>query len=354
MIQQSVKDKLDIAGGGIVKIYAGENKKMLNMLILEILKEYTDCDHRLTQKEIIDLLYHRYGAKSDRRTIHNNIQSLKDMGYEINTQRGCYLMEREFDDAELRLLIDSVLFSKNLSVQQSKRLIEKLKGLGNRYFHAKVTHVCTLPNICRTDNKHTMLVLDVLNDAIESKRKVSFIYNRFGTDFKLHPKRSEPYIVNPYQMVANNGRYYLVGNYDKYDDVSHYRIDRITSIAMLPDRVKPKSKIKEFTNGFNLPRHMAEHIYMFSGESVTVEFLADQEIMDELVDWFGRDFRIEENENGKIMITVKCNEKAMKYWALQYGEHINILKPQSLRESVGQVVEEMMKKYYGKDKSEMQ
>ena len=54
-----------------------------------------------------------------------------------------------------------------------------------------------------------MLALDVLNDAIEEKRKVSFIYNRYGTDFKLHPRRNEPYIVNPYQMVANNGRYYL-------------------------------------------------------------------------------------------------------------------------------------------------
>ncbi len=325
--------------------YAGNSKKMLNMLILEILKEYTDCDHRLTQKEIIDILYHKYGAKSDRRTISNNIQSLKEMGYEINTQRGCYLMEREFDDAELRMLIDSVLFSKNLSVQQSKRLIEKLKGFGNRYFQAKVAHVCNLPYLCRTDNKHTMLVLDVLNDAIEAKKKVSFIYNRFGTDFKLHPRRNEPYIVNPYQLVANNGRYYLIGNYDKYDDVSHYRIDRITSIIMLSDPAKPKSKVKEFANGFNLPRHMAEHIYMYSGESVNVKFVADQEVMDELIDWFGRDFRIDEEIDGKIKVTLKCNEQAMKYWALQYGDCIEIKEPLRLREAVKAVAERMIKKY---------
>ena len=46
-----------------LRVYAGSNKKMLNMLVLEILKEYTDAEHRLTQQEIIDLLYHNYGAE---------------------------------------------------------------------------------------------------------------------------------------------------------------------------------------------------------------------------------------------------------------------------------------------------
>lgn len=99
---------------------------MLNMLILKILKEYTDEEHPLTQQEIIDLLRRHYSMDCDRRSIRNNIQSLKDMGYEIIvTRRGCYLSEREFDDAELRMLIDSVLFSKSISGKQAKRLIER-------------------------------------------------------------------------------------------------------------------------------------------------------------------------------------------------------------------------------------
>ena len=328
-----------------MNVYAGDNKKMLNMLILEILKEYTDTDHRLTQQEIIDLLKLNYGAECDRRSIRNNIRSLKDMGYEIATERGCYLAEREFDDAELRMLIDSVLFSKNLSGAQAKRLIEKLKDFGNRYFHAKVSHVSNLPELFHSDNKQVMLALDSLNDAIEEKRKVSFIYNRYGTDFKLHPRRDEPYIVNPYQMVANNGRYYLIGNYDKYDDLSHYRIDRITSVTMLSEPVKPKKEVREFAQGWSLPKHMAEHIYMYSGDSVTVKFIADTDLMDELIDWFGRDIRIKEESENKMLVTLKCNERAMKYWALQYGEHIEIKEPQSLREAVKKTVLDMAEKY---------
>lgn len=321
------------------------SKKMLNMLILEILKEYTDAEHRLTQQQIIDKLKLFYNMDCDRRSVRNNIQSLKDMGYEIVTTQGCYLVEREFDDAELRMLIDSVLFSKNLSSTQAKRLIEKLKGLGNRYFHAKVSHVSNLPELFHTSNKQVMIALDVLNDAIEEKRKVSFIYNSYGTDFKLHPKRREPYIVNPYQLVANNGRYYLIGNYDKYDNLSHYRLDRITSITMLSESAKPKKEIQEFSQGWSLPAHMAEHIYMFSGESVTVKFITNEDMMDSLIDWFGNGFRVEKQADGQMLVTVKCNEAAMKYWALQYGEYVEIKEPTRLREAVREAVMSLAVKY---------
>ena len=328
-----------------MNVYAANNKKMINMLILDILKEYTDSEHRLTQQEIIDLLHRNYGAECNRRSIRNNIQSLKDMGYEIYTQRGCYLMEREFDDAELRMLIDSVLFSKNLSSTQAKRLIEKLEGFGNRYFHAKVSHVANLPELFHADNKQVMLGLDTLNDAIDERKKVSFIYNRYETDFKLHAKRKDPYIVNPYQLIANNGRYYLIGNYDKYDNISHYRIDRMTSVTMLDESAKPKKEIKEFSQGWSLPKHMAEHIYMYSGKTVSVRMVAKKHLMDELVDWFGKDFRVKEDGNGKMLVTLKCNEQAIRYWALQYSEHIEIIEPERLRCSIREALKKVLAKY---------
>ena len=323
----------------------GANKKILNLLILKILQEHTDAKHRLTQGEIIRLLQLQYGITCDRRSVRSNIQSLQDIGYEIATHGGCWLVERDFDDAELRMLIDSVLFSRTLSTAQAKRLIGKLKSFGNHYFHAKVAHISNLPELSHADNKQVMIVLDVLNDAIEEKRKVRFTYNTYGTDFKLHPKRSVPYIVNPYQLVANNGWYYLIGNYDKYDNVSHYRVDRITAIEILPDTAKPKSAVREFARGFSLPRHMAEHIYMFGGESVTVKMRANTSMMDALVDWFGKDFRIIQEDADELIVSVVCNEMAMKYWALQYGEYVEVLEPKSLRDDICDAVDWMRKKY---------
>ena len=93
-------------------MYATGNKKMLNMLILEILKEYSDQEHRLTQQEIIRLLKSNYDMVCDRRSVKNNVVCLRELGYEISMEDGYYLLEREFDDVELRMLIDSVLFAK--------------------------------------------------------------------------------------------------------------------------------------------------------------------------------------------------------------------------------------------------
>ena len=327
-------------------MYATGNKKMLNMLILDILKEYSDEDHRLTQQEIIRLLKSNYDLECDRRSVKNNILCLKELGYEISMDDGYFLAEREFEDAELRMLIDSVLFSKQLTQKQAKTLIEKLRKQGNRYFSAKVSHISNLPDMQYADNKQLMYALDTVNDAIAEKKKIRFIYNSYGTDFKLHPKREQAYIVSPYQIVANNSHFYLIGNYEKYDDISHYRFDKMTCVKMLEERAKPQNEIKDFVKGFNLPKHMAEHIYMFSGKSVTVRFLAPVNMMNELIDWLGKDFRIRESDtDGLIVVTLTCNEDSMFYWALQYGLFVEIIEPISLRKRISEAVAKMNEKY---------
>lgn len=327
-------------------MYATGNKKMLNMLILEILQKYTDENHALTQQEILKFLDQNYGMECDRRSVKNNVLCLKEMGYDISMEKGYRLLSREFDDAELRILIDSVLFSKSISTRQAKGLIKKLRDMASNFFNAKVSHVSNLPDLNRTDNKQAMYTLDVINDAIADKRKISFIYNEIGTDFKLHPKRQEPYIVNPYQIVANNGRFYLIGNYDKYDNVAHFRIDKMTNVTELEEKVKPMKQIPELADGLNLPKHMAEHFYMFSGESVPIMLRTTSDMMSELVDWFGKDFRITEKKGEEITVRLTCNYDTMRYWALQYGPYVEVLAPESLRERLKEDAKGMLDKYF--------
>ena len=141
-------------------------KKMLNIMILKILERYSDEHRPLTQKRILELLDIEYGMKCDRRSVKSNLISLKEMGYDINIRNGVYI-RRDFEDAELRMLIDNVLFSKTLSQSQSKRLIEKLKNLGSNQFSAKVNHICNLPELPHSDNTQVMFNLDTLNIAPE-------------------------------------------------------------------------------------------------------------------------------------------------------------------------------------------
>ncbi len=327
-------------------MYGNDKKKLLILLILQILQKHSNTEHHLKQQEVLRLLDTEYGVSCDRRSVRANVLDLIDMGYDINTDDGYYFASREFEDAELRMLIDSVLFSRNISQTQGKRLIEKLKNQSSKYFHAKVSHIRVLPQLNHTNNKQTLIVIDTLNDAIDQKKKVSFVYNSYGIDFKLHPRQKEPYVVSPYQMVASNGRYYLLSSNDKYPGIIHYRIDRITNISMTDIPIKPMKAVEGVENGFSLPRHMAEHMYMFCGESVSVTLRTDAGMMNDLVDWFGKNFQVSREDDGDtILVTVKCNYNAMFYWALQYGAFVEILSPIELRKELAETIRSMNDKY---------
>ena len=174
---------------------------------------------------------------------------------------------------------------------------------------------------------------------------MEFTYNSYGTDFKLHPREHSPYLVSPYQMVASNGRYYLLGSTDRYQGITHFRIDRITDIKMTDIPIKPVKEVEGLENGFNLPKHMAEHTYLFCGESVPVKLKTSVSMMNDLIDWFGKDFSIIEKNDDEITVSVKCNYNAMFYWALQYGANVEVLAPKELRKELAKTIQDMNKRY---------
>ncbi len=340
-------------------MYTKQPKKMLIFNILDILKKYTDEKHSLSQNDILNILEKEYGMKVNRKSIKRNIMDLIEYGYDINYREverkdnepmlTDFYMNREFADEELRILIDSLLFSKYIPYNQCRKLVEKLEGLSNKYFAYKIRHITNLPENL-PDNKELFYTISVLDEAIANKKKVVFHYNEYGTDKKLHirtRKDGKPaeYVVNPYQMVATNGRYYLICNYDKYDNVSNYRIDRITDVRLTEDKVKPQKNVKGLEKGLDLPKHMAEHIYMFSGESATVVFRADKKIISAIIDWFGKDISFFDEDENEVTVSVYVNLDAMKYWIMQYSCYVKVLGPQSLVDTVKADMEEIYNKY---------
>lgn len=337
-------------------MYTLQPKKMVIINILDILKKYSDIDHPLTQADIVEKLKKEYYMEVDRKTVKRNLMNLLDLdcgieyteimkkdnkGEDVPICTNWYI-SREFDDSELRLLIDSLLFSKHIPHTQCMHLIEKIEGLSNVYFKSRVRHIRTMPDQY-PENKELFFTIDILDEAISKGKKVSLVYNCYGADKKLHPKRTEPYIINPYQMAAANGRYYLICNFDKYDDIAHLRLDRITKIKILDSAAKPIEKTKE--GAVNLPRHMAEHIYMFSGESVHAEFKAKNCIIDQVIDWFGLDIAISDTDGETSLVSVTVNKRAFFCWALQYGPHIEVTKPAEMRAELASAALEMYEKY---------
>ena len=346
-------------------------KKLIIINILDILRKYTDENHRLSQKEIAEILETEYEMKVDRKAVKRNLMNLIEFGYEIEYSEAVRMIKhidkdgneklvesdilsdfylvRDFTDAELRLLIDSLLFSKHIPYSQCKELIEKIEGLSNTYFHTKVRHICNLPDNAPR-NSELFYTIEILDEAISKGRQVAFKYNDYGTDKKQYPRKNSDgtdreYIVNPYQMVATNGRYYLVCNYDKYNNHANYRVDRITGIRLLGTPAKPMKKVKGLENGLDLPKHMAEHIYMFSDETERLQFRAKKYIISEIIDWFGKDVNFTDETEDEVTAEVKVSRMAMKFWAMQYAEHITVTSPESLAEEIGNTLRTAAGKY---------
>ena len=357
-------------------------KKLLILNILDILRKYTDADHRLSQKEIVDLLKTEYGVTADRKSVRRNIEGLKKYGYDINytesirmvpvrdnkgnpeidpatgevkMEESCiwsdFYLVREFTDGELRLLIDSLLFSGHIPYRQRQDLLTKLEGLSNKYFQSRVRHIRAVPDNT-PQNRQLFYTIELLDEAISSRRQVSFFYNEYGVDKKLHPRKTaagEPrvYIINPYQMAAKSGRYYLIGNYDKYDNVANYRLDRITGIRLLDTPAKPVKKVHGLEGGLDLPRHMAEHILMFTGESETVTFRMKKHLLNDVIDWFGTDVIFSDETETEVTATVTVDPDSMRHWAMQYALGIRILTPRRLADAVREDLRTAMENYEG-------
>ncbi len=321
-------------------------KRMLSLYILEALRTHSDKEHRLTRQRIIDIIKANHGIEFERKAVSNNILDLIELGYNIDDDksRGCYLDEHDFDDSELRLLIDSLIFYKNIPSSQCTALINKLKKLSSSHFSARIGHIRSLSDN-RPQNKQLFYTIEILDEALSKGRQVAFVYNSFGPDKKLHPRRSEKYVVNPYQIVATNGRYYLICNYDKYDSIANYRIDRITDIELLETRAKPLSELEGYSGGLDLPKHMAEHIYMFSGEAIDVVFRVDSKRVGDVIDWFGKNAQFSNITDTTCDVSVRVNEEAMLYWSLQYGSYMEVLSPNSLRKRVREAALNIAKKY---------
>ena len=337
--------------------YNNEPKKLAIIRILQILEKHSDFDHPLTQDEILDYLS-KYGIELERKAVGNTISMLQDMFekdnmqkspssaivLESNKRRGSYFDKRLFEDAEIRLLIDSVLASKHISDKYSADLIEKLCMLSNKYFLSHVKHICSVKDWDKTDNKSLFYNIERIDEAIEREKQIQFDYNKFGTDKKLH--KTSTHIASPYQLILHNQRYYLMFLSEKWKNVSYFRLDKITNVEILEDKpITPLRSVEGYKNGVNYKKIATSLPYMFTDEIEIITFMADSGIVDQIIDWFGTSAKFEKAEDGKVKVTVMASPNAMEYWAMQYLNYVEIITPIELRERVRNNIDNAKKKY---------
>lgn len=322
-----------------------EPKKLALIRILQIFKKYSDYGHPLLREDIAEHLENDYGIILERKAISRNIGLLKEAGYEIEeTKAGSYLEEREFEDSELRMLIDGVLSSKYITAKHSKDLIEKLCAMSNKYFRSHVKNIYSVNDWSKTDNQALFYNIELIDDAIERRLQIRFDYNKYGTDKKLH--KSSTTRVTPYQLILHNQRYYLMSYNEYFGNLTYYRVDHITNMTIEEGKsATPITNLKGFESGINYKVLATSLPYMYTDMVENVEFIAYKGITDQIVDWFGENIRITELDDKHITVSLKASPNAMEHWATQYINYVEVIKPLELRERIKESLKKAEDKY---------
>lgn len=182
--------------------------------------------------------------------------------------------------------------------------------------------------------------------AIEKSKKISFTFNSYNKDKKLE-KVSEC-TLSPYYIVANDGRYYLIGAWDS-KKMAFYRIDLMTNLEITDEKALNKKDIK------GLPQIWEEdftikHLNMSFDDPVTITLKISKDTYGKpgftfLYNSFGDTFTYVKEADGYDIVRVRCSPYGMANWAMQYSDRVEVLEPQEVRDSVIEKVKAMNEKY---------
>ena len=332
-------------------------KKIIILYILQILRKYTDSLHTMTQQQIAEKLRSEYGLEINRSTVKRNIEDLIDADYDIQYRKVVrsrvnkktgekeeneiytdLYYEHDFTESELHMLIDGLLFSRSVPYKQRKELIDKLGKLSSAYFNRRMNHMHCM-SADSPQNPDLFLNIEVLDEAITEGKQVEFTYGYYGTELKLQPQLNEDgsekrQVINPYQMVASDGRYYLICNKDNYDNVANYRIDRIMEIRLLDTPAKPGSRVTGLEDGLKLEKYLYQHVNMFSGEPEKAEFVIPKSFVSVVIDFFGSHVSFFDRGDGTISCSIEVSREAMRHWAKQFADVVRVVSPESLVEEI--------------------
>lgn len=290
--------------------------------------EKTDEEHPMTVNDLIDEL-DRFGISAERKSVYSDVELLKTFGVDIVCDKtrtnNYYVASRDFELPELKLLVDAVQASRFITHKKSNELIKKIEKLTSVH-EAKELHRHVIVNDrVKTMNESIYYNVDAIHNAIQQNRMVQFKYFDYTVDKRLKFRRNgEVYCVSPYALTWADENYYLIAYHERYKDISHFRVDRMSEI-MVSENMRPI--ISEFEN-FNVADYSKRVFSMFSGESEKVDVEFNNSLINVVIDRFGKDVHIHSKTEECFRITVEvATTDAFFGWLLMFGDKARIVAP---------------------------
>ena len=307
--------------------------KLRPIYLINILKERTDEDHYLTTSQLCAILKSEYGIDTHRTTIKSDIEMLQQAGFGIqavrSTQNQYNFIEREFDIAELKLLIDAVQSAKFMTKAKSDQLVTKLTALAGVNKARELKRNLVVDGRNKLENEHILMIVDAINDAINQRRKIRFQKVEYNVKKErvLH-HGGETYSFSPYSLVWDGDFYYVVGFSDKYQSIGSHRVDRIYQRPEILDEAVIPAPL-----GFDVNKYINTTFRMYNAPRKEVELVCDNGVMDAIIDRFGPDVETYacDQQNFRVIAEVAVGTVFFN-WIFGFNGKVKIKAPEDVKE----------------------
>ena len=315
---------------------------MKALYVMDYLMRNTDEEHPAPMREIIAYL-ESCGISAERKSIYSDIEGLQLFGVDIlSCPKGYYVVSREFELPELKMLVDCVSASKFITEKKSKSLIKKIEALASRHEAGKLQRQVYIADRMKAANEDIYRSVDTLSEAINEKRKVSFRYFEYDLDKKRKYRNGgNEYVVSPYSLTVSDENYYLISHYPKHNDLTHFRVDRMSDIKII-DEI---STDVDFVMGenFSVGEYSKKLFSMYSGENKRVEIVCENAMMNSVIDRFGKAVFVTKVDDGHFKVHVDVDLSPTFFaWIFTFGGKMKISAPEEAKAQFQSFLEKFM------------
>ena len=323
------------------------NQKLKLIYLMKILLERTDETHSITMPEIIDALA-AYDISAERKSLYNDIENLRVYGLDvIGTQEdrtySYHIGNRQFELAELKLLVDSVQSAKFITAKKSNELIKKIEGFASKYEASQLQRQVFVAGRVKTMNESIYYTVDAIHNAISENKKIKFQYYQWNVKKEMELRHNGAwYHISPWGLSWDDENYYLVGYDSDAEKIKHYRVDKMLHIRFSSENREGK----KFFNKLDMADYAKKSFGMFGGKEQTVKLLVKNNLVGVIIDRFGKNVILFPTDDEHFTVNVNVHvSRQFLGWVFSLGDGIKIVGPDDVVEQMRSEIKRLIEHY---------
>lgn len=325
----------------------GSNQKFKFTYLMKIMAEKTDDEHSLTMPQILEEL-EKYEVSAERKSIYEDFKDMSNFGIEvIKEQKGretfYHIAGREFELAEVKLLIDAVQSAKFITQKKSKSLISKVKNFVSEHQAKQLQRQIVINDRVKTMNESVYYNVDDIHTAINQNRKIKFKYYKWDIDKKLVERHGGSYFfVSPWALLWDDENYYMIAFDDWDNKIKHYRVDKMMYIEVGNDERAGKEEFKNF----DMAKYSKATFGMYHGEKTKVCIKFANHMCGVFIDRFGKDtlFRKIDENHSELIADINVSPQFFG-WIFSLGNDVEIVSPIEVVNELREYTKKFIMKY---------